>query len=145
MRTFARYSLLLLLSIVPPGSPLAEPTAVGPASPAGGEARAGAGDGVVARKHVESILGRAVRTREGDAGRIIDVLVDGSGQVQAAAIELGGFLGIGTRKVAVEWSALRFDIGGKQQPALLEMSRDQLRRAPEFRPDEPLIVRGSAE
>ena len=54
--------------------------------------------------------------RGGGAGRIIDLLADRSGQVRAAVIEFGGFLGIGTRKIAVDWSALRFEGDGKQPP-----------------------------
>ncbi len=67
------------------------------------------------RRDLESVLGRDVRTRvEEDMGRIIDLLADRNGQVQAAVIEFGGFMGIGTRKIAVEWPALRFETEGKQ-------------------------------
>ena len=60
------------------------------------------------RNQLESVLGREIRTRvEEDVGRIIDLLADRNGQVQAAVIEFGGFMGIGTRKIAVEWSALQ--------------------------------------
>lgn len=94
---------------------------------------------------LESVLGRAVRTRvEEDVGRIIDLLADPHGRVQAAVIELGGFLGIGTRKIAVEWSALRFESDDKQ-PVILEMTRDQLRVAPEYKPSEPAVVRRTSE
>ena len=94
---------------------------------------------------LESVLGRAVRTRvEEDVGRIIDLLADRHGRVQAAVIELGGFLGIGTRKIAVEWSALRFESDGKQ-PVIVEMTRDQLRVAPEYKPSEPAVVRRASE
>ena len=89
---------------------------------------------------LESVLGREVRTKEEDMGRIIDLLADQNGLVQAAVVELGGFLGIGTRKIAVEWSALRFDTGGKQPVVVLEMSRDQLRLAPEYKSGEAIIV-----
>ena len=41
-------------------------------------------------------------------GRIVDVLVDRSGQVRAAIIDFGGFLGVGSRKIAVDWNALHF-------------------------------------
>ena len=68
------------------------------------------------RRHsLESVLGREVRTRvEEDVGRIIDLLADRYGRVQAAVIEFGGFLGIGTRKIAVEWSALALRAGRPQ-------------------------------
>jgi len=78
---------------------------------------------------------------EDGAGRIIDLLVDRNGQVRAAVIEFGGFLGIGTRKIAVEWSALSFERDGKQPQVILDMTRDQLRKAPEYKPNEPAVVR----
>jgi hypothetical protein len=94
---------------------------------------------------LESVLGREVRTRvEEDVGRIIDLLADRNGRVQAAVIEFGGFLGIGTRKIAVEWSALRFESDGKQA-VIVEMTRDQLRVAPEYKPSEPAVVRRASE
>ena len=94
------------------------------------------------RHELESVLGREVRTRvEEDVGRIIDVLADRYGHVQAAVIEFGGFLGIGTRKIAVEWSALRFETAGKRSMVIVDLTRDQLRVAPEYKPNEPAVVR----
>jgi hypothetical protein len=90
---------------------------------------------------LESVLGREVRTStDGDVGRIIDVLVDGRGRVEAVVIEFGGFLGIGTRKIAVDWSALRFDADGDRSVLPVEVTHDQLRVAPEYRPSEPAVV-----
>ncbi len=58
---------------------------------------------------VEGILGReVVSAADENMGRIVDVLVDRSGQVRAAIIDFGGFLGVGSRKIAVDWSALHF-------------------------------------
>ena len=94
---------------------------------------------------LDSVLGREVRTRvEEDVGRIVDILADRQARVQAAVIEFGGFLGIGTRKIAVEWSALNFVNDGKRPIVIVDLSRDQLRLAPEYRPNEqPMIVRTS--
>jgi PRC-barrel domain protein len=94
------------------------------------------------QRDLESVLGREIRTRvEEDLGRIVDLLADRDGHVRAAVIEFGGFMGIGTRKIAVEWPALRFESEGKQPAVILEMTRDQLRRAPEYKPNEPAVVR----
>jgi hypothetical protein len=101
---------------------------------------------VFKRNQLDSVLGREVRTRvEEDVGRIIDLLADRNGHVQAAVIEFGGFLGIGTRKIAVEWSALRFEGDGKQPIVIVEMTRDQLRVAPEYKPSEPAVVRRASD
>jgi sporulation protein YlmC with PRC-barrel domain len=90
---------------------------------------------------LESVLGREVRTStDGDVGRIIDVLVDRNGRVEAVVIEFGGFLGIGTRKIAVDWSAVRFDAGGDRSVLPVDVTHDQLRIAPEYRPNEPAVV-----
>ena len=100
---------------------------------------------VIGHNRLDSVLGREVRTRvEEDVGRIVDILADRQSRVQAAVIEFGGFLGIGTRKIAVEWSALSFEMGGKRAVVIVDLSRDQLRLAPEYKPNEqPMIVRTS--
>jgi hypothetical protein len=83
-----------------------------------------------AAPRLESVLGRDVKTlREGDGGRVIDLLVDARGDVRAAVVEFGGFLGIGTRKIVVEWSAFRF----AGDLITVDVSRDQLRAAPEYK------------
>ena len=87
-----------------------------------------------------SVLGIQVRTKTEEAmGRIIDLLADRDGKVVAAVIEFGGFLGIGTRKIAVEWSALRIE-ADKSPVAILDVTREQLRVAPEYKPDRPAAV-----
>src|SRR5262249_769615 len=88
-----------------------------------------------------SVLGIEVRTNtEQNVGRIVDLLASRSGQVEAAVVEFGGFLGMGSRKIAIEWSALRLENQGKQTVAILDMTRDQLRAAPEYKPDRPIVV-----
>jgi hypothetical protein len=72
-------------------------------------------------------------------GRIVDVLADQNCRVRAVVIEFGGFLGIGTRKIAIEWSALRFDTQTKPPIVILDMSRDQLRKLPEYKPRVPEV------
>src|SRR5271166_6932849 len=37
-------------------------------------------------------------------GRVIDVLVDQTGRPRAAVLDVGGFLGMGARDVAVDWA-----------------------------------------
>jgi hypothetical protein len=86
---------------------------------------------------LESILGKDVKTlREGDGGRVIDLLVDNRGQVRAAVVEFGGFLGIGTRKIAVDWSAFRF----AGPSVMVDVTRDQLRATPEYKEKEAPFV-----
>ena len=59
---------------------------------------------------LSSILGKEVTTPKGeDLGRVVDVLADAEGHVRVAIIDFGGFLGVGTRRIAVDWPLLRFD------------------------------------
>lgn len=100
----------------------------------------------VLNKHeVEGILGREVRSATNEnMGRIVDVLVDPAGQVRAAIIDFGGFLGVGSRKIAVDWSALHFPAPGKPDAYIfLELTRDQVKAAPEYQDGKPVVVLGA--
>ena len=92
------------------------------------------------------------KTEDGTPATVIDdrdaeaiLIVKRNGEVRAAVIDFGGFLGVGSRKIAVDWSALRFPSSGPMDYINLELTRDQVRLAPEFIPGEPLVVLGSAE
>jgi hypothetical protein len=87
-----------------------------------------------------SILGREITNREGDSGRVIDVLVDLDGYAGAVVVEFGGFLGIGSRKIAVAWGALRFVREGNRSLLTVDVSREQIRDTPEYKPNEPTAV-----
>jgi PRC-barrel domain protein len=99
---------------------------------------------VIDDRDAEAILGKSVYSAASeDMGRIVDVIVKRNGEVRAAVIDFGGFLGVGSRKIAVDWSALRFPTSGPMDHINLELTRDQVRLAPEFKPGEPLVVLGS--
>jgi hypothetical protein len=101
---------------------------------------------VLDRQDVQGVLGKEVRSAANEnMGRIVDVIVDRSGQVKAAVIDFGGFLGVGSRKIAVAWNALRFPGNTKQGDRIsLELTRDQVRAAPEFKDDKPAVVLGTS-
>src|SRR6202521_3155299 len=64
---------------------------------------------VIGARDAHGVLGREVRSAaDEDMGRIVDVIVDRSGTVRAAVIDFGGFLGVGSRKIVVDWNALHF-------------------------------------
>lgn len=94
----------------------------------------------------DTLLGKPVQSADGeDMGRIIDVIVDHSGTVRAAIIDFGGFLGVGTRKIAVDWRVLHFSQDGSMDRITAELSRDQLRVAPVYKTGEPIVVVGRAD
>jgi hypothetical protein len=88
-------------------------------------------------------MGKSVRSNTGeDMGRIVDIIVAGNGKVRAAIIDFGGFLGVGSRKIAVDWHALKFSADGKMGMVTLALSRNQVRISPEYKPGEPIVVLG---
>jgi hypothetical protein len=118
------------------------PAAPAPATPAEPSPPA-AVTAVLNNHEVEGILGREVRSPANEnMGRIVDVLVDRSGQVRAAIIDFGGFLGVGSRKIAVDWAALHFTPGKPEPPITLDLNRDQVNAAPAYEDGKPVVVLG---
>ncbi|POR41264.1 photosystem reaction center protein H [Methylobacterium sp. V23] len=126
-----------------PGTPpVAGPPA--PSAPAGAPAT-GTPATVLDTQDYEGVLGKAVRSSTGeDMGRIIDIILDKDGRPRAAIIDFGGFLGVGSRKIAVDWRAMRFTTDGKASRPVLQLSRNQVRVSPEYKPGEPIVVLGPA-
>ncbi len=74
----------------------------------------------------------------------LDVIVDHGGRVRAAVIDFGGFLGVGSRKIAVDWSALHFPPPGQPNTKIsLDLARDQVKAAPEYQEGKPIVVLGA--
>lgn len=101
---------------------------------------------VLEKHEVQGVLGREVESTTGNEnmGRIVDMLVDRSGQVRAAIIDFGGFLGVGSRKIAVDWNALHFPQPAKPDAHItLELTRDQVKAAPEYQEGKAVVVLGA--
>ena len=101
---------------------------------------------VIGARDAHGVLGREVRSpADEDMGRIVDVIVDRSGTVRAAVIDFGGFLGVGSRKIVVDWNALHFgSIANKGDSITLELTKQQVTAAPEYKEDTPIVVLGAA-
>jgi hypothetical protein len=100
---------------------------------------------ILSAREAHGVLGRDVRSAANeDMGKIIDVVVDRSGAVRAAVIDFGGFLGVGSRKIVVDWKALRFGrVADKTDSVSLELTKDQVKAAPEYKEDAPVVVLGA--
>ncbi len=101
---------------------------------------------VIGARDAHGVLGRDVRSpADEDMGRIVDVIVDRSGQVRAAVIDFGGFLGVGSRKIVVDWNALHFGrVASKSDSITLELTKEQVTAAPEYKEDTPIVVLGAS-
>jgi PRC-barrel domain len=67
-------------------------------------------------------------------GMVVDVLVDRDGKVRAAVIDFGGFLGVGSRKIAIDWNLVQFNPDNRDAPIVLALNQTQLQAAPEYKP-----------
>lgn len=101
---------------------------------------------IIGARDAHGTLGRDVRSpADENMGRIVDVIVDRSGSVRAAVIDFGGFLGVGSRKIVVDWNALHFGrIANKSDSITLELTKDQVTAAPEYKEDTPIVVLGAS-
>ncbi len=90
--------------------------------------------------HSESVLGKDLIASGENAGRIVDVLTDESGRIRAVVVDYGGFLGVGTRKIALAWSDLRFDPNGSDGTVATDLPSERLRTAPEVKTGKPVVV-----
>ena len=79
------------------------------------------------------VLGAEVVTAKGEEiGRIVDVIVDQAGHPRAAVIDFGGFMGIGNRKIAVDWKSLHFVADKPGGAVLCDLTPDQIKATPEY-------------
>lgn len=95
---------------------------------------------------VAGLLGKkVVSPNNEDLGRVVDILVNDQSEIRAAVIDFGGFLGVGNRRIAVDWGLLQFRLRENGGGAVtLHLTRRQLQQAPEYKegshPDAVLLT-----
>src|SRR5438874_4986347 len=68
-------------------------------------------------------------------GEIMDLLVNQSGQIEAAMVGVGGFLGAGEKDVAVSFNAIKPAKKNDKTYLTLNTTKDALKNAPGFKYD----------
>ena len=122
-------------------APAASPSPAPTRSPASG---GGTSALVVDDAGAQTLLSLPVQTSKGeDLGRVVDVVVDRNGALLAAVVDFGGFLGVGSRKIAVDWRILHFPKADRMSKLVADLPLDQLRNAPAFKPGEPIVIMGA--
>jgi hypothetical protein len=82
------------------------------------------------------ILGKKIIGADGkELGLVVDVVVDANGHPRAAVIDFGGFLGVGSRKIAVDWRLLKLSPAQPDWKISLNISPAEIQGAPEYKPD----------
>jgi hypothetical protein len=98
----------------------------------------------VAPAELTGLVGQAVQGTAGnEVGRIVNLLADGQGHVRAVVVDVGGFMGVGNRKVALAWSALHFDMGDKGPVVSTAIPLDRIRSWADYIPGRPIAILGA--
>jgi sporulation protein YlmC with PRC-barrel domain len=98
----------------------------------------------VAPAELTGLLGHEVAGADGaDLGHIVDLLVDAQGQVRAVVVDVGGFMGVGNRKVAVAWNALRFAAGKKEPVISILIPPDRIKSWADYIMGRPVAILGT--
>ncbi|MCJ2052138.1 PRC-barrel domain-containing protein [Methylobacterium sp. J-070] len=83
------------------------------------------------------MIGTGVHNLSGQSvGKITDLLIGDGGALKAVVLDVGGVLGVGSRRIAVEPSALVLYPGGDRFSAMLVMGKDTIAAAATFKPDQ---------
>lgn len=80
------------------------------------------------------LVGLTIQNGANDTiGEIADVVLDDKNTVKSWVVGVGGFLGIGTKYVAIDPSALKITrVDTTTLKAVIDTNKDQLRAAPEY-------------
>lgn len=88
-----------------------------------------------------------IGTDNAKIGDVSDILFDKDGKIEAFVISVGGFLGVGSKSVAIAPSAFEVVKGTASEPEKLKLAatKDQLKEAQNFEPyNPPRTTTGSA-
>ena len=81
----------------------------------------------------KDIIGTRIKNAEGkDIGEVDQLLIDRNGKVSHVVIGLGGFAGMGEKKVVVPWSDLKFAPVTQGKKNAITMDESRLDRAPYY-------------
>jgi len=133
----------------PPPSPVVTPEQAQPAPVAPAEQVPPPSPPVVPAEQVASaeltgLLGEEVVGPGGtELGHIVDLLVDTQGRMRAVVVDVGGFMGVGSRKVAVAWSAVRFTSGPKGPVVSIVIPLDRIKSWAEYIAGRPVAILGA--
>jgi sporulation protein YlmC with PRC-barrel domain len=81
-----------------------------------------------------ALIGATVRNDNREAvGKIEDVYVDNSGAIKTVVVSVGGFLGMGSKDVAVKWSDLKLSRDDKSIVIMTSWTKDSLKAMPDYK------------
>lgn len=114
-----------------PNAPSA--TEASPSRPAGSDTMAPIPGTGTAEVKGNKLIGADVKNPANEKiGDVSEVLVTTDGKVNAVIVSVGGFLGVGDRKVVMPWEQLRFSSEGSDLVVMTNTTREALKTMPEY-------------
>lgn len=81
-----------------------------------------------------AFIGTNVRNQNNEiVGKVEDVYIDDRGAIKTVVVSVGGFLGMGTKDVAVRWSDIGRSRDGKSLVLITNWTKDSLTSMPEYK------------
>jgi len=69
-------------------------------------------------------------------GEIEEVFVGTDGAIKTVVVSVGGFLGVGSKNVAVKWSDIKVERDGKDLRVKTNWTKDSLKAMPDYKEDQ---------
>jgi len=80
------------------------------------------------------LIGLGVFNPQGETvGKISHLVIEPDRRVSGVVLSVGGFLGLGSKAVAVPWEAIQFENKGGKDLAIVNLTNEELTNAPEFK------------
>jgi sporulation protein YlmC with PRC-barrel domain len=81
-----------------------------------------------------AIIGATVQNENHETvGKVQDVYVDSVGAIKKVVVSVGGFLGMGAKNVAVNWSDIRFSRDDESVVLTTTWTKDSLKEMPDYK------------
>jgi sporulation protein YlmC with PRC-barrel domain len=81
-----------------------------------------------------AIIGATVQNENHETvGKVQDIYVDSGGAIKKVVVSVGGFLGMGAKDIAVNWSDIRFSRDDKSLILTTTWTKDSLKEMPDYK------------
>jgi sporulation protein YlmC with PRC-barrel domain len=115
-------------------TPPAHPPGAATSAPAPKDNTVSTGDfNVHGDMSANALIGASVHNANRDTvGTVKDMYVDAGGNIKSVVLSVGGFLGVGSKDVAVGWKDMKYSRDGKSVRLTTDLSKDALKAMPSY-------------
>jgi sporulation protein YlmC with PRC-barrel domain len=83
-----------------------------------------------------ALIGREIFGPDNESiGEVSDIILEEDGKTRAALVDVGGFLGVGEKEVAIPFDDLQVTADGDEPRVSVAMTKEELEQAPAFEDD----------